>query len=307
MRNLTFNCAASKFYLILITLVTFGQVQAQDYYSSSQYMNNLTPINSAYSLLSENGSITSTIKKQWINLPGSPTTFTFNAQIPIESINSATGLTVMDSQLAVEELTEVNAFYAKSVQLSQNYRLGVAINAGIRRYVANYSSLDSSDPLFVNDVRKNQPNVGFCIMLYTNNFYVGLSMPEFSIKSLGSASIDDKLYFKNRYNFTAACLLNISQGIDFKPAGLFTYVSGSPIMSEVSGTFFFNRVLGMGLDLKSNNKLAGILSVGLAKFSVGYSYQFGVASNNLGGTNFSTHEIALSYNFGKYLSSHSLL
>lgn len=302
------NFFLSIFCQILIILSTVVNAHGQDYLSSSQYMNNLTPINAAYSLLANNGSITSSLKKQWNNLPGSPTTWTFNAQLPLESINGSTGLFLMDSQLAIEHLTEVNAFFAKSAQLSQNLHLGVAINAGIRKYVANYSSLDNSnDPLFINDVRQTQPNVGFSVILYNNSFYLGVSMPQFSIKSLGTASIDDINYFKNRYTVSAACLLEISKGIEFKPAGLFTYINGTPVIYQVSGTFYFNRQVGLGLDVRSNNKAASILSLGMDNFRIGYSYQFGLATNNLNVSNFSNHEISISYYFGRHMSEHSIL
>lgn len=307
MRNYT-KIFASIFCQILIFLSVIKDAQGQDYLSSSQYIDNLTPINAAYSLLNNNGLITNSLKKQWNNLPGSPTTWTFSAQLPLESITGSTGLFLMDSQFAVEHLTEVNAFFAKSAQLSENLHLGVAINAGIRKYVANYSSLDNSnDPLFINDVRQNQPNVGFSVLLYSNNFYLGLSMPQFSIKSLGTASVDDVNYFKNRYNISAACILNVSKGVQFKPAGVFTYINGTPLLYQVSGTFYFNRLLGMGLDIRSNNRAASILSMGMDNFRINYSYQFGLATSNFNVSNFSNHEISISYYFGKHFNEHNIL
>lgn len=296
------------FCQIIMLLLTSVNAHGQDYLNSSQYINNLTPINAAYSLLTKNGSITSSLKKQWNNFPGSPTTWTLNVQLPLESITGSTGLFLMDNQLAIERLTEVNAFFAKSAQLSQRLHLGVAINAGIRKYVANYSSLDNTnDPLFINDVRQSQPNAGFSIMLFSNDFYVGVSMPQFSIKSLGRASIDDVNYFKNRYHFSAACLLEVSNGIEFKPAGVLTYINGTPFAYQLSGTFYFNRQVGMGVDLRSNKKVASVLTLGMENFRIGYSYQFGISNNNLNVNNFSNHEISISYNFGRHLSEHSIL
>jgi type IX secretion system PorP/SprF family membrane protein len=306
MRNILQNLAVLKFTLLVAIIVITHETRAQ-VYNSSQYMNNLTPVNAAYSLLREGGSLTTSIKKQWINLPGSPTNFNLEAQTTIPSMGAATGITISDYSLAIEHLTEVNAFVAKSIQLSEKYKLGVAINAGIKRYVANYSSIDSTDPLFVNDINQNSPNVGFSVMLYSDNFYVGLSMPKFSIKSLGTASIDNPYYLKNHYNIAAACLLDISQGVVFKPSALITYVSGAPIKSDLAGTFYFNRAIGMGMNYRSNSKMSGMLSFVFNSFKVGYSYQFGAISSNLGGSGFSTHELALTYNFGGRSSKDNLL
>jgi hypothetical protein len=44
-----------------------------------------------------------------------------------------------------------------------------------------------------------------------------------------------------------------------------------------------------------------------ANFRLGYSYQFGTASNNIGGFNNSTNEITLTYRFGQHLEDINLL
>jgi type IX secretion system PorP/SprF family membrane protein len=300
---------AAGIVAMLLTGIKTANAQQQQFFSYSQYMNNLTPLNSTYSLLEKAGNISGLVRKQWTGIDGSPTTFIFNASLPIQSINSAAGLIVLNDQLAKEHLTEINAFFAKGIQLAENQYLGVSLNAGLRRYVANYSSLTDNDPLFRNDVRENQPNIGFGVMYYTNHYYFGVSVPELSLRSLGTASIQSNDAFRNHYNFAAAYLFGKEEdNIRAKPAVLATYTKNVPFVADMSMTLYVKSMLGFGLNYRTNQEMSGILSVTSDILKLGYSYQFGTASNNIGGRlGRATHEITLTYRFGSDLLNRSLL
>jgi type IX secretion system PorP/SprF family membrane protein len=298
---------AFSFLFLAFSFFSLSRVKAQQFFSYSQYMNNLTPLNPAYSVLDNNGSINALVRKQWLGIPGAPTTRIFNANLPLEPIGASMGLVAMDDQFAVEHLTEVNAYFAKSVRLTKNDYLAVSMDAGLRRYMANYSSLDPNDPQFRDNVIETKPNLGFGVMLYSDKYYLGVSLPELTVRSLGTGSIVDNTYFRNHYNFSAAYLINVAEDIDFKPAGLLTYTRGIPVIADISGTFYMKKMVGFGLDYRTNTEMAGIMSISFDTFRFGYSYQVGTASNNIGGINFATQELTLTYRFGKHLGEHKIL
>jgi type IX secretion system PorP/SprF family membrane protein len=284
---------------LLLVLITGSRVFAQQQiYNYSQYADNLTSVNSAYSMLDKAGSVSVLGRKQFIGIDGAPSSLMFNANFPIESINSAAGIYVLNDQAAVEHQIEFNAFFAKGIQLTQTSYLAVALNAGIHNYVGNYSQLDASDPQFMNDVRETKPNIGFGVMLYSARYYLGLSVPEFTIRSLGTASEQQANYLRTHYYFTGAYLADVSDDVKFKPATLVSYLNGSPVLANVSGTLYLKEQLGVGLNYRTDKKAAAMLSVIGKAFRVGYSYQFGTSSNNLGGININTHEVSISYRFG---------
>jgi type IX secretion system PorP/SprF family membrane protein len=294
---------------MLLIMMSCNYAKAQQFFSYSQYMNNLTPLNSAYSLIDKNGSLNALVRKQWTGIQDAPSTFIFNGSLPIESINGAAGIMVMNDQFFVEHLTEINGFFAKGIQLSQNQFLGVSINAGIRRYVANYSSLSSTDPQFRNDVRENKPNIGFGILYYSDHHYLGVSVPELSIRDLGNASAQSSDYFRNHFNFAGAYLFG-KEGDDVraKPAALATYTKGVPFIMDFSTTIYFKEMLGVGANYRSNNEMSGIISITSDILKLGYSYQFGTSANNLGGRlSNATHEVTLSYRFGQHLGTRIIL
>ena len=104
--------------LAAVVLLTVGKVKAQQQFSFTQYMDNLTPFNPAYSLLDKAGSVNALARKQWVGIDGAPTTFLVNASLPLESIGAAVGLVLLNDKFAVERQTEVNAYFAKSIQFS---------------------------------------------------------------------------------------------------------------------------------------------------------------------------------------------
>jgi len=303
-KNKAWLVALSMFML----LITGNSVNAQQQlFSYSQYMDNLTPLNPAYSLLDKAGSINTLASKQLIGINGGPTTYLLNGNIPFESINGSAGLIVLNDQLAIENETEVNAYFAKAIQVGPEGYLAVSLNAGLRNYIANFSSLDPTDPTFKNDVRETKPNVGFGVMYYTDWYYLGLSVPELTINSLGTAGVQNNTNFTNHYYFAAALIANIDEDIKFKPATLLSYTSGIPILADISGTFYLKDILGIGLNYGTDKTMAGILTINFNQFHIGYSYKFNVASQNLGGVNNATHEVTLSYRFGKHSGTPKVL
>ena len=289
---------------IMMTIIILPgfDLYAQQSFSNTQYMSNLTPYNPAYSLLSEQGAADALIRKQWQGTPGAPTTFIFDAAIPITSIKgSAAGVTLRNDNFAVENFTEANLFFAKSIQLSGNQYLGVSINAGVRWYKTNYAMLDPNDPALQSDINQLKPNIGFGVMYYGDKFYLGLSVPEFTIQSLGNASVQQNNDFRNHYYFSGAFVAPLSEDISLKPATLVAYSRGVQVIADFSTIVIFKNTLGVGVNVRTNGEVGAIISFSFKSFRFGYSYQFGTNPDNISGFSNATNEITLRYTFGNGL------
>jgi len=287
--------------LALLFSIPAIQAKAQtQQFTFTQFMNNLTPVNPAYSLLDDAGAINSATRQQWLGVDGAPKSYELNGNLPLESINSKAGLMVLYDKFAIEHQTEANAFFAKSIQVGTKNFIGVSINAGVRNYVANYSQLDGDgDPVFRNDIKSTKPNVGFGVIYYSDWFYLGLSVPELTIRRLGVASAQDPIDFRNTYYFSGALLTELGDDFQLKTAGLASYSKGIPVIADVSLTLYTKRIVGIGIDYRTNKEMAGILTLNINPFQIGYSYQSGTSPENLGNFNAATHEIFLGYRFGK--------
>jgi len=300
-----------KGLLVLLLLITFGVkkealAQSQSF-NFTQYMDNLTPLNPAYSLLDQANSINTMARKQWVGIDGAPTTFLVNANVPIQSIEGSAGLIVFNDQFFVEHQTEANLYFAKAIQLGENNYLAVSLNAGVRNYVANYSSVGPEDPSFRDDVRETRPNIGFGVLYFSDWYYFGISAPELTITSLGTASIQNANNLKSHYYLSGALITEMAEDFKFRPSILVSYARGIKAVADVSGVIFIKETLGLGANYRVNaNQAAGLLSINLDQVHIGYSYQF-TTTSNLGGFNLATHEVTLGYRFGKGIGKRKLL
>jgi type IX secretion system PorP/SprF family membrane protein len=291
--------------LLLITASYTAKAQQSGSYT--QYMDNQTPLNPAYSLLDKAGSVNALVRQQYVGINGAPNTFIFNGNLPVESINGASGLIIDNDNFAIEHQFTANLYFAKAVQLSGNGFLSVGLDFGIRNYVADYSGLAPDDPAFRNDVRETKANIGFGVLYFTDEYYIGVAVPQLTFRDLGDGSLLNNDYFRNHYYFSAGIIENLGEDIKIKPAALVSYVRGVPLIADISATFYFKNALGLGINYRTNNEMAGIVSYNIGQVHIGYSYQFGTTSSNIGGFNNATHEITLGYRFGKGAKEPKLL
>jgi type IX secretion system PorP/SprF family membrane protein len=297
MKTILYNLKKTLVCLLLVFMVTAAK--AQQPFNYTQYMDNLTPLNPAFSLTQAGGSINTMVRKQWVGVPGSPSSYLLNADVPLESINGKLGIIASNDEVAIEQLTEVNAFFAKAIKLNGTTSLAVSLNAGFVNYVAKYSEVDASDPVFANNVYDIQPNVGFGVMLYSDKYYLGLSVPELNVRSLGTASQQSNADFRSHYYFSAGLTTDLNDDYQIKYSGLAAYSSGIPVVADLSAIFNIRHTLGLGFDYRTDNEIAGILSINVQQFHLGYSYQVGTTSANIGGIGNATNEVTLGYRFGK--------
>jgi type IX secretion system PorP/SprF family membrane protein len=284
-------------WLVLLFITT--SAYSQQGLSYTQYIDNQTPINPTFSLLNPYGSLNTLVRKQWVGVPGAPTTYLINGSIPIESVNGSAGFVAENDVFAIERLSEVNFFFAKGIRLSETQNLAVSMSAGFRNYVANYTGVDASDPVFANNINQIKPNVGFGVMYYTPYYYLGLSVPDLSIQTLGNASVDDNTNFENHYYFTAGLASKINDDYKFKYAALVAYSKNVPVEANISTLLYLKNIIGFGVNYRSNNEIAGMFSVNYNVFHLGYAYEFGATSSNIGGYSNATHEVTLGIRFGK--------
>jgi type IX secretion system PorP/SprF family membrane protein len=208
-------------------------------------------------------------------------------------------LVVLQDKIGSENLTEINAFFAKKVQLSGTNFLSASINAGFRNHKITYSSLDPSDPKFQNsDVNETITNLGFGVMLYGSNYYVGLSLPRLSLSSGTNTA-------PNAYYLTGAYVKDLGTDFKLKPSVLLAYQGNAlPLEYNLAATLYVKDAFGVGASYRNDNALAGILSVNVTKnIQFGYSYQFSVGKYPIGSINNTTQELTLSYRFGKGLAA----
>jgi len=286
----------------------FHSLQAQQPFTYTGYMENLTPLNPAYSLLHPTGGFDLAARKQWVGVEGAPSTLLADAWLPLGSDRKTTaGLVLLHDDVAVEHPTAVDAVLANTVQISAVDYIGVSINAGFRRYVTEFASLDPDDMALNEDIRENVVNAGFGVMVYGKNeddeikYYAGLSVPRVSLRTLGGGSVNGKRHLKDQFYIAGGFYKNLTDDIKIKPAVLISHSSNLPLQADFSTMVYLKDKLGLGFNYRSNNEAAGVFSVMVKEnFRIGYSYQLGFGAGRIGNFGNDTHEIGLSLKINDY-------
>jgi type IX secretion system PorP/SprF family membrane protein len=262
-------------------------------------MNNPIPYNSAYSSVNTVANMNLTGRLQWVGIEGAPKSFLLNGSMPFEKINASGGLIIKQDKFSVENQTALNVFFTKSVQVTSNHYLAVSISGGFQNYIADYSQLDPTDPQFRDDIRESSGTIGTGLLFYQpDKFYAGISLPNLNLKSFNQASYRTK----NSFYFSGGYLQDLGNNIMVKPAVMASYLKNTPLTADLSTTLYFGT-LGIGLNYRTTNDIGGILSYLINNFRIGYSYQAGLGSKNIGSMSTGTHELSLGIYFGKKVTN----
>lgn len=292
----------TRIYAVLFIFLLSGSTvsYAQQQFTYTQYIDNLVPLNPAWSLTQGGSAVNILGRKQWMNIEGAPSTFMANGYTSIENINATVGFNMLSDKVAVENLTEFSIFFAKAVKLDDELYLSTAINAGFRRYNAAYSTLDPDDPTLVNaDIRENKGSIGAAVLIYIpGKFYAGISLPRLSFEDLGTGSVNRVKNYKNFYFFNVGMTTPLTDEFKWENASVIAYTPNVPLQADFSSKIWVKDALGLGFNYRTNSELGVLTSFKTGNLNIGYSYQFGFGKTKIAGFDGATHEITLGFKFG---------
>lgn len=308
-----------KFLLVLLSLSTFAQQDPQ----FSQYMFTHAYMNPAYVGIINQTEILGLYRSQWTGLratsdqtSGVPYTQMLSASTKIRAINSGVGLYVANDILGPQSNIYVRASYAYHIDLSENTKLGLGINAGIYNAGFDGNKLKenvSGDPT-IEFVRAN-PNhttfdLGGGLWLQNKKFYAGFSLNHLNQPSLYRFSrspfnYESVLY--RHYYFTAGYFFRLSENWQLAPSIIMR--GGFNLSDNVNAKKFINLQFDFsalaiynnykfwgGLSYRHLDAMVAMIGVGFLKnnaLRVGYAFDLTVIGNAAkAGT---SHEIMASY------------
>lgn len=293
-----------KIILVFICLCSsfFGYSQQQAMYT--QYMFNGLAINPAYASVDESLSVTALSRLQWAGFKGAPKTQTLSIHTPIKTSNTFIGAVLINDQIG-EVLKETGGYLSISqrVPVGEESFLAVGITGGASSFRSSYSddypySPESvNDPLFV-DAKSIRGNFGFGVMLFSDNYYLGLSSPYFYQRDFTSYNKESTYANNNKpfYLFQAGVLLPLGYDFKLKPNFLIKYVNGAPLQFDLNANLLIKETLWVGASYRSADSFDAIASVYITpQIQLGYSYDF--ANTELARAQSGSHEVMLKFSF----------
>ncbi len=282
--------------LIFITILTVKDMSAQQDPQYTQYMYNMNIMNPAYAGSKESLSITALYRTQWSGLDGAPETITFSAHSPVGE-RVGLGLSAIKDELGPISETNVYIDFSYTLPLGENVKLALGLKAGATFHDVGLTSLelqDPGDPFFSEDISNVYPNVGAGAFLYTENFYLGLSVPNF----LNSIHLDENglQYGSETQHFfaTAGYVFQISDNFKLKPSVMVKSAFDAPISLDGNlNALFFDR-FEIGASYRLDDSFSGLVGFQVTDFlRIGYAYDH--ITSELKGVGSASHEVIVTF------------
>ena len=285
-----------QFATSLIMFLSWA-VSAQQEPQYTQYMYNPSQINPAYSGSMGYASVFGLYRTQWVGLDGAPKTANLGFHKPIENSKLGYGINILNDRIGPSELTYMNVDISYTLLFGENSRLAFGLKVGGELINIDYSKLSQYNPgdaLFQNNLNRFSPNIGAGIYYYTDNTYVGFSVPML----LNTAFYDEVAVStaNRRQNFylTAGKVYDLNYYIKFKPALVTKIVSGAPLQLDLTANFLINEKFTAGIAYRMSAALSGLVGFQVTdQLFIGYGYDR--ETTRLSNFNSGSHELFLKF------------
>ncbi len=265
-------------------------------------MYNIGSFNPAYVGTVETPEIAGLYRAQWISVPGAPRTIRLGTNIPFSNEKNGMGLNVINDQIGPVSQTYLDAAYSFQIKLSDYTKLSFGVNAGGSLLNVDYNKGNFEDPneplLNENQVNSFYPTVGAGVFMYGDNWYTGVSVPNFLTNGIYNDEVATLVADKIQFNAIAGYVFDLGDDLKFKPALLVNYLQGAPVTFNVSANFLMFQALTLGASYRVNNAVSGLAGFQISNsLFLGYSYDY--STNGYGNYNNGSHEIVLKFYLGK--------
>jgi type IX secretion system PorP/SprF family membrane protein len=278
-----------KYIAILLFGLCAVKATAQQDPLYSQYFNNPMLINPAFAGSIERLYAGLAYRSQWAGIDGGPTTFNFNAHMPLTNQNLAVGAIAMQDKIGDQKNTTFSGSVAYRIKLkSSTFSFGM--NAGMVRFSTDLNAVRvlNPDPLFA-PYSESKFNTGVGVLLKSDAFAVGLSVPQLlpNTVSQGGQSIKvsgQTFYLFGSYNYF------FNEHIVFKPSVLLRGTQGIKPSIDINATMTWDQLYSAGIFARNFNTY-GILLQGIFNdIRIGYVFEIPGKGSAL---NYNTHELSL--------------
>jgi type IX secretion system PorP/SprF family membrane protein len=291
--------------LVLVLFFIFAApLHAQQDPMFTQYMFNSLAINPAYAGSRGMLSLMLLTRQQWVGFDGAPSTTTFTGHAPLFG-NMAAGASVIFDKYGPVAQTSFYIDYAYHLKLTEKIKISLGLKGGVNHYSIDYNDLsknDNVDNAYTNAVEKaNLPNFGFGLYLYSQEFYVGLSIP----KLIENTYEEEKESFGQgkevrHYYGMAGVVLEGTEDLLFRPSIITRIAQGAPFNIDLNLNVILYKKIWLGAMYRLNDSFGVIMQYQFSsQFRAGYA--FDLNTNELRSYHSGTHELMINYelNFNK--------
>lgn len=287
-----------KVLSLLLLLLFAMQSYSQNNPQYTQYMYNTMSINPGYTGSLGTLDIVGIYRDQWVGIDGAPVSQNLGIHSPLRNEKLGLGLNLQNDKIGPANEFYADANFSYTLQMNSTVKLGLGLKAGAKLFNVDFSKGSfqdpSNDPLNENIKNKLITTLGAGAFLYSDNWYLGLSVPDFITNKYYENKEQSIAREEIQYYFIGGYVFNLSPELKFKPTVLAKYLQGFPLVVDVSANLLIMDRFSVGASYRYEDSVSGLAGVSfLQGFFVGYSYDYTLT--DLSNYNSGTHEIILRF------------
>jgi len=310
---------------IVFILSTGFIVEAQQQGLYSNFLLNGYINNPAIAGIEDHLDVKTGFRRQWINLPGSPTTMyasihgavnqrdlnkeelgslpmrgastiKFKNIVPMKIRHGVGGFFLNDRAAGINRNT-INVGYSIHLPLNHHYYLAVGANLG-----AHIFSLDNlvvrdkeDDAISGSQSFGTVPDGQFGLYLYSDRLQIGLSGTQLFANRFSFAKNNKSVSYNNltrHFYGTASYRISLDQDFDLLPVAIVRYTENSPVSLEGGMKIRYQNTFWAGGTYRYGDGASGMVGLSLNRL-IDLSYAFDFTTSDVQKASIGTHEIVL--------------
>jgi len=240
---------------------------------------------------------------------GRPITTVFNAEMPINSIKSGVGISIIQDMIGFQSDLAVNLSYAYRLELGYG-SLGIGLNLGFinRAIDGDWITPESlnggavyTDPSVPHSESKIAFDMGFGAFFKYDRLYAGLSFAHLLQPTI-NFDIEKPSYIKRHYYLVAGYNYQLPNPIfEIRPSLLMQY-DGATTQFTINGQFVYSKKIWGGVSYRYNDAISPMLGIYLMN-GLSFAYSYDIELSPLSTYSSGSHEIMVRYCFGLDINS----
>jgi len=286
---------AIKIIITIIATCASTQINAQQEPHFTQYLDNTLLSNPAYA--GSKGAINATVlhREQWTRIEGYPRTSTFNIHAPLNYETVGIGLSFSNDQAGPIRQSMIMADVSYAIKFKNKTKLAMGVKAGVNIVGLDRDKLyNAGNPITgiqTFDNRTN-PNIGFGLMYFGKDFFVGASSPKLIENSYNGDGFNLE---KQHYYFVAAYILSVGQKWKLRPSVQAKGVKGA-FGADGSLTAIYQDQLLFGMLYRLDAAIGAFVQIHITpQLKIGIGSDFGI--QEIRKHNAGTFEAIIAYDF----------
>ncbi len=287
-------------FLIVLSVISSLDLQAQQDAMHTQYMFNTLMYNPAYAGSRDAFSAAAIYRHQWVNFDGAPRTGSLSFHGPLRD-KYGLGLSLQYDNWGVHEWGIVQGSYTYRFYLTPTTKLSVGIQPSVLYQSSNYLEVnegltDNPDPTFNQSVREARFNAGFGLFLYSNRYYLGVSVPHILDNNLSALSNEARRY--RHYYVAGGLVLPLNDALTLRPSVLFKIaLPNAPLQADINANLHIRDVVWVGATYRTSDSFDFLFGVQVTP-SVRIGYAFDLTTTEIRPeAPAGTHELMVGYDF----------